>query len=121
MSKHPIVHVEIPSKDRNADAQFYHELFGWEMRQIPEMDYATFATGENEVGGGLNPVNENNPPGNIMVYINTDQLQETLQEVERLGGKVIAPPMDIPGVGMFAIFSDPTGNSLALLQPVMGS
>jgi predicted enzyme related to lactoylglutathione lyase len=116
MSKHLIVHVEISSKDRVASAQFYHDLFDWEVRQIPEMDYATFMTADEQPGGGFNPVNADNPAGTVMVYIATDDIKESLAKVEKLGGIVLSQPMPIPDVGLFAYFKDPTGNTLALLE-----
>lgn len=119
MSNHPIVHIEIPANDREAAGKFYHDLFGWDIQQYPESNYATFATGEHEVGGGLNPIGPENQIGNIMVYINTDDINATLHKAESLGGICVSQPMDIPGVGQFALFKDPTGNTLALLQPVM--
>ncbi len=119
MSKHPIVHVEISSADREASGKFYHDLFGWEVQQMPEVNYATFATGDGEVGGGLNPVTPENPPGTIMVYVNTEDIEDSLRKVESLGGKVLSRPQMIPDVGLFALFKDPTGNTLALLQPTM--
>jgi predicted enzyme related to lactoylglutathione lyase len=119
MSNHPIVHIEISAKDLEAAGTFYHNLFGWEMRQMPEMNYATFLTGDGSPGGGLNPVDEHYPPGTVIVYVNTDDIKDTLQKVEALGGQIVQPPQEIPGVGLFAFFKDPTGNMLALLEPVM--
>lgn len=119
MLNHPIVHIEISAKDREESGRFYHNLFGWEIKQMPEMDYATFITGDGSPGGGLNPVGEHNQAGTVMVYVNTDDIQDTLQKVEALGGQIVQPPQEIPGVGLFAYFKDPTGNTLALLQPDM--
>jgi predicted enzyme related to lactoylglutathione lyase len=50
MSKHPIVHVEFSAHDREAAGDFYSKLFDWKVQQMPEMNYATFDTGEG-VGG----------------------------------------------------------------------
>ncbi len=119
MSNHPIVHIEFSSLNREASAAFYQNLFGWQVRQIPEMDYATFDSGEGSVGGGFNPVHEQNPAGTVTVYVNTDDIRATLAQVVALGGKAISDPMPIPGVGLFAYFQDPTGNTLALLEPHM--
>ena len=83
------------------------------------MNYTTFRTGQNEVGGGFNPINPENPAGTVTVYINTDNITETLGKIEGLGGKVLAQPMQIPGVGLFAVFCDLDGNKVALLQPDM--
>ncbi len=118
MTQHPIVHVELSSQDRERDGQFYHDLLGWEIRQIPEMNYATFSWGEPNIGGGLNPINEDNPAGTIIVYIDTDDIDEALQKVQALGGEQLSEKHEIPGVGWFALFSDPSGNRMALLQPL---
>ena len=116
MSKHPIVHVEISAKDRKESAEFYSKVFGWQMNHIDEMSYTTFATGENEVGGGLNPVTEENPVGTVLVYIGTDDIEGTLAEIEAHGGQLVAPKHEIPGMGWFAVFKDPTGNVMALYK-----
>jgi uncharacterized protein len=118
MTKHPIIHVEFSAKDREAAGKFYHELFDWEIKQIPDMDYATFSTGDGGTGGGFNPITADNPPGTIMVYVETDSVEDTLRKAEALGGKTVSPRMEIPGVGWFAIFQDPTGNQVAVLEPI---
>ncbi len=51
MSKHPIVHVEFSANDRETAGDFYSKLFDWKVQQMPEMNYASFDTGEG-VGGG---------------------------------------------------------------------
>ena len=52
MSKHPVVHIEFSAKDVVSAAKFYSDLFGWEIRQMPEMNYATFQPGSGPGGGG---------------------------------------------------------------------
>ena len=115
MSKHAIVHVEISAKDRLAASKFYQELFGWQVEQMPEMEYATFETGEG-VGGGLSPLGENNPEGSVVVYVSTDDIPATLEQVVKLGGKVLVPQTEIPGMGWFGMFSDPSNNRLGLFK-----
>jgi predicted enzyme related to lactoylglutathione lyase len=120
MSNHPIVHIEISANDHAKAGEFYASVFGWQTKAFPEMNYTTFDTGQG-VGGGFNPVKDDNLPGTIMVYINADNLDETLGKIKAAGGTVILESMDIPDVGTMAIFSDPTGNQLALLKPAEGS
>ena len=115
MHKHPIVHIEISANDREAAAQFYHEIFGWEIQHMPEMNYSTFMCDE-KLGGGFNPVTEQNPAGTVTVYIQVDDFESTLTQIEDLGGKTILPKTEIPGVGWFAFFTDPTGNQVALYK-----
>jgi len=113
MSTHSIVHIEISAVDREASGKFYSELFGWHVEQMPEMNYATFDT-HNGVGGGFNPVNDTNPAGLVTVYVGTDDINSSLAKVEKLGGKTYVPKTEIPGMGWFAIFSDPSGNKIGL-------
>ena len=70
MSQHPIVHIEFSAKDREAAGKFYSDAFGWQIQQIPEMNYATFEA-KGGPGGGFNPVNDQNPAGTILVYIDS--------------------------------------------------
>jgi len=116
MSKHPIVHVEFSALDREAAGRFYADLFGWEVQQMPEMNYATFSTGQEKFGGGFNPVSPEYPAGTIAIYVDTDDVIATLAKAESLGGKTIMPKTEIPGVGWFAFFLDPTGNKIGLIQ-----
>lgn len=119
MANHIFLHVEIPALNLEASGKFYHDLFGWAVRQIPEMNYATLATGVEVPSGGLNPVSAENPVGNMIVYIGTDDIQASVRQVVELGGKVLNAPMQIPGVGLFSFFQDVAGNTLALLEPHM--
>jgi predicted enzyme related to lactoylglutathione lyase len=117
MSQHPIVHIEIAAKDREAAGKFYSDVFGWKVQQLPEMNYATFEA-EGGPGGGFNPV-ENNQPTPVMIYIDTDDIDATMQKIQQLGGKLVRPTDDVPGMGQFAFFSDPSGNVLALWHASM--
>jgi predicted enzyme related to lactoylglutathione lyase len=116
MSQHPIVHIEIAAKNREVAGKFYSDVFGWKVQQLPEMNYATFEA-EGGPGGGLNPV-ENNQPTPVMVYIDTDNIDATLHKIQQSGGKLVRPTDDVPGMGQFAFFSDPSGNILALWHTV---
>ena len=113
MSKHPIVHIEFSAQDREAAGKFYSDLFGWKVEQMPEMDYATFESSEG-VGGGFNPVKEGNPAGTVVVYIGTDDIEATLAKAESLGAKTIVPKTEIPTMGWFGMFTDPTGNLIGV-------
>jgi len=117
MSEHHIVHVEFSAEDREAAGKFYRELFGWEIVQIPEMNYATFDSGDN-VGGGFNPVTDTNPAGTVLVYVGTDDIAASLAKAESLGAKIVIPKTEIPDTGWFAFFSDPTGNMIGLYTPL---
>ena len=114
MSKHPIVHIEFSAHDRVAAAKFYTDVFNWKVAQIPEMNYATFEA-EGGPGGGFATVdNQLHKAGDVLVYIGTDDIDATLARIVKSGGKIVLPKTEIPSIGWFAIFNDPTGNRVAL-------
>jgi predicted enzyme related to lactoylglutathione lyase len=48
-----IVHFEIPADNVERARSFYSKLFGWEIKEIPGMDYWIITTtGEKSLGGG---------------------------------------------------------------------
>lgn len=113
MSKRNVVHIEIPAGDVPGAAKFYETLFGWKMEHAAEFDYTMWSDGGG-YGGGFNKVSEENPVGQVLVYIHSDDIEADLKQVEQLGGSVVHPKTEIPGTGWFGLFKDPTGNTLAL-------
>ena len=114
MSKRNIVHVEIPAANVEAAGKFYADLFGWKISPMPEMNYTMFEAGDGDEYGGFPQVSDDNPAGQVLVYIHSDDIEADLKKVEKLGGKVLHPKAEIPGMGWFGVFQDPTGNVLAL-------
>ena len=114
MTNHSIVHIEFPAQDPVAAGRFYKDLLGWDMEEMPEMDYVTFQSGENQGGGFPRIDGEMYKPGDVIVYIETDDIDATLDCVESLGGKTLVPKSEIPGFGWFAHFADPSGNRVGL-------
>jgi predicted enzyme related to lactoylglutathione lyase len=113
MTKRNIVHIEIPAADLEKAGKFYQDLFGWKIQPIPEMNYALWEP-EQEPGGGLNPLNESVKPGDVLIYVDSDDIEADLQQVKALGGTVLSEKTEITGTGWFALFKDPTGNTIAL-------
>ena len=116
--KHAITHIEIPTTGTKESARFFKEVFDWKTTDYPDMNYVVFEA-EGGTGGGFSPVTEENPIGNILLYINTPNLEESLEKIRANGGEVLMESFEIDGVGTMATFRDPSGNLLALLQPLM--
>src|SRR4030065_2836925 len=113
MSDHKIVHIELSAKDRKALSKFYSDVFGWDIQHIDEMNYTTFKAGDG-VAGGFNPVTDENPAGTVLIYIETDDVTASLNDIQKAGGTIISPEMDIYNTGKFGIFRDPQGNTIGL-------
>jgi len=116
-NNHSIVHIEFSAQDLEETKKFYGQVFDWVISDYPEMNYATFETGGGS-GGGFNPISEDFPAGRVLVYIHTPDLKETIKKIKAAGGSVLLEGYDIPGIGTMATFKDPTGNLVALLQPL---
>ncbi len=114
MSKRNIVHVEIPAVNVEGAGKFYESLFGWKIEPIPDMNYTMWEAGNGDEYGGFPLVSDDNPAGQVLVYIASDDIEADLKKAEKLGGKTIHPKSEIPGTGWFGIFKDPTGNVLGL-------
>ncbi|MDP1714391.1 MAG: VOC family protein [Anaerolineales bacterium] len=113
MSKRNVVHIEIPAANVEGAGKFYADLFGWKIQSMPEMNYTMWEAGDG-TGGGFPGVSEESPAGQVLVYIDSDDIEADLKKVEKLGGKILRPKSEIPQMGWFGIFQDPTGNVLAL-------
>jgi hypothetical protein len=112
----PIVHFEIMGKDAVRLQKFYAELFGWKVGEpAPEMGmYAVVDAASSGVAGGIGQ----EPSGStrVTVYVQVPDLQATLDQAVAKGGKVVMPPMEIPGVVTLAQLADPDGNVIGLVK-----
>lgn len=117
MGKRAIVHWELPNTDDAAMRKFYGDLFGFEFTHSDDPEYWSFATGN--VGGGLSNISDSVKPGDVLIYLDSDDIDADLKKIAAAGGKVVMPTMEIPTIGWMAVFTDPTGNTLALFKPMM--
>src|SRR5215469_1292 len=106
----PVVHFEIMGGEGNLLETFYRELFGWKIDSNYPNKYGIVETGGGPGGinGGVGPAHDGNK--RVSIYVQVDDLQATLDRVERLGGKTILPPSEVPGGPRLALFADPAGN-----------
>jgi uncharacterized protein len=121
MASHPIVHIEIPADEPKTTGEFYAKVFDWKLQLDPTFSYLQFQA-QGGPGGAFvkigDSITENNAvkhkANSPLMYIGTDDIDGDLSRIEANGGKVVAPKSEIPGIGSFAVFTDPTGNTLAL-------
>ncbi len=114
MAGHPIVHIDISAKDTAAASKFYAELCGWHIDFAPDFTYYQFR-GDGGPGGGFVKVDgQMYKQGDILLYIAADDIEAFLKKAATLGGKTLQPKTEIPGVGWFALFADPSGNRMGV-------
>lgn len=112
----PVVHFEIHGRDGERLKRFYSELFGWKIDSNNPMNYGMVEHGiggpPDGIGGGIT---QSDGP-RVVIYVQVVDLNETLRKAESLGGKTVAPPMDVPGGPTIAQFADPEGNLMGLIK-----
>ncbi len=110
---HPVVHFEIGCKNKAATSAFYAAAFGWKIEDGPA---GMIDTGSSEGVQGHVAALGHEPHQFTHFYVQTDDVAESLKQIEALGGKTLVPPVPIPS-GTFAWFADPEGNTVGLWKP----
>jgi uncharacterized protein len=125
----PVVHFEMPYRDRDRAARFYTEAFGWKIDKLgPEMGhYAVATTAETDIrpgapagaiNGGLFEYKADWPAQYPSVVIAVEDMAAAMARVTKAGGEVLGEPMLIPGIGDYVAFFDTERNRHSMLKPI---
>jgi len=113
---HPqILHWEIQSHQPAALHAFYSDVFGWVIDANNPMNYGMVSSGG---GGGINGGIGGSMGGagsKVLVYAAVKEIDPVLAKIEGAGGKTIMPRTDI-GPVIMAIYTDPEGNAMGLIE-----
>ena len=110
----PVMWFEVVGKDHQALKDFYSQLFDWKLTGTYGAPYSTVDTGGEGIPGGVGAAPEGHP-GHVTFYVQVDEIEAALAKAEGLGGKRAMGPMDIPGGGQIALFTDPEGREVGLM------
>lgn len=110
-----VVWFEVVGKDGGKLRKFFSTLFGWQVADSGTgMDYGTVAATNGGIGGGIGR-SQDGGDGFVTFYVEVDDPAAYLAKAERLGGKTVVPPTEIPGANLtFAYFTDPEGHLIGL-------
>ena len=114
----PVVHFEIGGKNVKKLIDFYSSVFEWSTFPLNDQLYIADPTSDKGIQGHLFQTTEEMDFTNlVIIYVQVDDIHASLKQIESLGGKIVKPPQAIPGnASFFAIFEDPSGNRIGLLQ-----
>jgi len=119
----PVVHWELWSKDPAKVSAFYERVFDWKINYIPQMEYRLVNTNAAEpmkgIDGGIMKPQEGPWPGNMAFYILVDDLAAFRKKITDAGGKILVEEQEVPGMGWFALFSDPDGRVMGIWKANM--
>jgi len=112
-SRGTFVWHELMTTDPEAASGFYGRVVGWKSEAWgQDSSYTLFTAKSGAVAGYMTLPEEAKAmgaPPHWLSYIGTPDVDQTASEAERLGGRVLRAPDDIPGTGRFAVLQDPYG------------
>jgi uncharacterized protein len=110
-----VVHFEVGAADEAPLVAFYGELFGWDLRAFPGGGYSLIDTRAGEgINGGAGRSQTGEPWSAF--YVESSDLQATLDQANSLGGATVMPVTDFGGAVTIAMFRDPDGLLVGLVR-----
>ncbi len=111
---------ELYARDLEQSTRFYADLFGYELRTMAGLGgvpYVQLGIGKGAAGGAMQIRPEwGEMPPMWAVYFQTDDLDAAILRAESHGGDLLMAATEVPGVGRFAMLSDPQGASFMVMQ-----
>jgi uncharacterized protein len=109
----PIVYFEITGNDKAALEDFYTAVFDWQL--TPANDRYTHVAPGSGVNGGIGKVMDGGP-GSVTFYVEVESIEDALTRVEGRGGQRVMGPQQMPNGPLIALFTDPEGRAIGLIQ-----
>jgi predicted enzyme related to lactoylglutathione lyase len=115
--------IDLTIKDAPVIKDFYSKVVGWQSEEVSMGDYSDFNMNSPENGQPMagichaRGVNEKFPPV-WLIYIVVSNLDESLNQCQGSGGKVISGPKTMEGQGRYAVIQDPAGAYAALFEEI---
>ncbi len=120
-----VVHFEIPFDDGDRARGFYRDAFGWNVQEMPGKGYTMAMCGPTSeegmpsepgfINGGMFG-REAQYPTTPVITVDVASIDETLRQIERLGGSTVLAKQPVTDMGFAAYFQDPEGNVMGLWE-----
>ncbi|HZU84101.1 MAG TPA: VOC family protein [Polyangiaceae bacterium] len=109
---------ELVTPDPAAAVKFYTPIYGWTVVEQPMGSMGTYHVLKrgDVMSGGIMKTPGPGVPTYWAAYVAVKDVDATMKRAEKLKAKLVVPPSDIPGMGRFAVFSDPSGAVLSIFQ-----
>jgi uncharacterized protein len=113
--------IDASQPDPEAAANFYRDLFGWDVEDVmppgSEQKYFMARIRGGDVAG-IGGIPEGAPPMAMWnTYVWVQSADETAAKVTDAGGSVITEPFDVMDAGRMAVLSDPEGAVFCVWEP----
>jgi predicted enzyme related to lactoylglutathione lyase len=108
MSGNPVAWFEIVGPDAERLREYYGALFGWSMEIMD--DYGVVAPTEGGIGRG-----QDGGAGMLTFSVEVDDVAAAPARAQELGGKLVSPPAEVPGMDLtIAFLAGPDGHVAGL-------
>ena len=111
---------ELHTSDPTKALAFYEKVVGFShqsMEMGPGGTYHTLSKGGVDRGGVTGHLAAGAPP-HWLPYVSVDDVDAAIARARKLGATIPVGPEEIPGIGRFGVFIDPTGAVLAIMKPL---
>ncbi|MEM7358662.1 MAG: VOC family protein [Pseudomonadota bacterium] len=109
----PIVFFDIAGTNSDVLQKFYRDLFDWDIDE--RGNFITGVTSPNPPDASLMGAIRKDP-GEKVIYIGVEDIDAKAAEIVAHGGSIDQPRFEVPGVVVLALFHDPAGNRLGLVE-----
>ena len=109
----PIVFFDIAATDLTREAAFYKAVLGWDVGADGRLTVPVASPLPGTVrieAAGAAPIAER------VLYVGVPDIPASLEAVKAHGGSVVFGRMVVPGVVILALFQDPAGNRMGLVE-----
>jgi hypothetical protein len=109
----PIVFFDIAGPDLASQAAFYKAIFGWDAGPTGALTVPSVSP----LPGNLRVEQPSQGPiAERVLYVGVPDINATLEAVKAHGGQVVFGRTIAPGVVILALFKDPAGNRMGLVE-----
>jgi predicted enzyme related to lactoylglutathione lyase len=111
---------ELLTTDPKAAVAFYTEVVGWKTQPWQDGNYTMWLASQGPLGGTMTLPDEAKKMGAPPHWIgNVDvaDVDRSVADAKKAGGRTLVEPRDIPEVGRFAVIADPQGAVIQVFKP----
>jgi uncharacterized protein len=113
-------HIELITQDLDKAKDFYRKMFGWKVRDLPDMPYSLFNE-QLSPTGGMMKCPQSGSESFWIPYIVTDDITGATEKAMTLGATIHREVMVAGQYGWLSLVHDPTGATFGLWQPKTAS
>ena len=119
-----IVSTDLTGPHAEELKEFYQQVIGWEREDLTMKDesgnYSDYVMKDKEGNWAAGICHSRGPNKNIpfqwIVYINVDNIAESIKKCKELGGKILKESKNSEGLCQYALLEDPYGAVLAITK-----